>query len=55
MGEMTLSDTRSAETYDVINEIVIRVIENGGKVLGALTEAEAPKELKPMAAVLRWA
>jgi hypothetical protein len=54
-GEMTLSDTRSAETYDVINEIVIRVIENGGEVLGVLTEADAPKELMPMAAVLRWA
>lgn len=55
MGEMTLSDTRSAETYDVINEIVIRVIENGGEVLGVPTEAEVPKELKPIAAILRWA
>jgi len=54
-GEMTLSDTPSAETYDVINEIVIRVIENGGEFLGVLTEADAPKELMPMAAVLRWA
>ena len=54
MGDITLSDTRSGETYDVINEIVIRVIENGGEVLGVLTEAEAPQELKPMAAILRW-
>ena len=54
-GEMTLSDTPSAETYDVIDEIVIRVIENGGEFLGVLTEADAPKELMPMAAVLRWA
>ncbi len=54
-GEITPSDTRSAETYDVINETVIRVIENGGEVLGVLTEADAPKELMPMAAVLRWA
>jgi hypothetical protein len=55
MGEMTLSDTRSAETYDVINEILIRVIENGGEVLGVRAEEEVPKELKPMAAILRWA
>jgi hypothetical protein len=54
-GEITPSDTRSAETYDVINETVIRVIENGGEVLGVLTEADAAKELMPMAAILRWA
>jgi hypothetical protein len=55
MGEITTSKTRSAETYDVVDEIVVRVIENGGEVLGVRKTEKAPEELMPMAAVLRWA
>lgn len=55
MGEITTSNTRSAETYDVVDEIVVRVIENGGEVLGVQRTENAPEELMPMAAVLRWA
>lgn len=55
MGELTLSDTRSAETYDVIAEVILRVVESGGEVLGVRKEENAPEELMPIAAVLRWA
>ncbi|MBW4655629.1 MAG: hypothetical protein KME20_21710 [Kaiparowitsia implicata GSE-PSE-MK54-09C] len=55
LGEITTSDSRSANTYDLIDEIVIKVIENGGEVLGVRREEDAPKDLMPMAAILRWA
>jgi hypothetical protein len=55
MGELTTSNTRSAETYDIADEIMIRVIKNGGEVLGVRKGETAPEELMPMAAILRWA
>ncbi|MBF2063457.1 MAG: hypothetical protein IGS39_03345 [Calothrix sp. C42_A2020_038] len=55
IGEMTTSDIRSAETYDLIDEIVVRVIQNGGEVLGVRKGEDAPEELMPIAAILRWA
>ncbi|MGF1542066.1 MAG: hypothetical protein ACFCU5_16745 [Pleurocapsa sp.] len=54
LGEITTSDTRSAATYDLIDEIIIRVIENGGEIMVVHQADNAPKELMPMAAILRW-
>ncbi len=54
LGEITTSDTRSASTYDLIDEIIIRVIENGGEILGVRQTDNVPEELMPIAAILRW-
>ncbi|MBF2018141.1 MAG: hypothetical protein IGS23_23680 [Rivularia sp. T60_A2020_040] len=54
LGEITMSDNRSAETYDLIDEIVVRVLENGGEILGVRQGEDVPEELMPIAAVLRW-
>ncbi len=54
-GEITTADQRSAESYDLIDEIMDRVMENGGDVLAIRKDDDAPAELLPIAAVLRWA
>lgn len=54
-GALTLTDERSAESYDVIDEIMVRVMEAGGEVLAVRKGEDAPEALMPMAAVLRWA
>lgn len=53
-GEITLTEQRGAESYDLIDEIMDRVMENGGEVLAVRQDDEAPADLMPMAAVLRW-
>ena len=54
-GEITTVEQRGAESYDLIDEIMDRVMENGGEVLAVRKDGEAPAELMPMAAILRWA
>lgn len=54
-GNLTLTETRSAESYDVIDEVLTRVLNAGGEVLAVRQEEDAPSELMPVAAILRWA
>lgn len=54
-GDLTLADQASAQTYDIIDEIVTRVLEMGGDILAVRKDDNAPVELMPIAAILRWA
>ncbi len=54
-GNLALTPERSAESYDVIDEIIVRVMQAGGEVLAVRQDENAPGELLPVAAVLRWA
>lgn len=54
-GELALTPERSAESYDVIAEVIVRVMQAGGEVLAVRPDEQAPAELLPVAAVLRWA
>lgn len=54
-GEVTLAEQRGPTTYDVLDEIVARVMETGGAALAVRKDDDAPEELMPVAAVLRWA
>ena len=54
-GKITITEQRSAESYDLIDEIMDRVMENGGEVLAVRKDDNAPADLMPIAAVLRWA
>ena len=50
-----MTPERSAESYDVIAEVIVRVMQAGGEVLAVRPDEQAPAELLPVAAVLRWA
>lgn len=54
-GNLALTPERSAESYDVIDETIVRVMQAGGEVLAVRQDENAPGELLPIAAVLRWA
>lgn len=54
-GKLSLTPERSAESYDVIDETIVRVMQAGGEVLAVRRDERAPAELMPIAAVLRWA
>lgn len=55
-GSLTLAESRSAASYEVIDEIISRVLLNGGEVLGVRQDDDPEvKELLPIAAILRWA
>lgn len=54
-GELTLTDARGADSYDVIDDIVVRVMRAGGEVLAVRLNEDAPEALMPLAATLRWA
>ena len=54
-GQLTTTNQRSAESYDLIDEIATRVMMSGGEVLAVRKDDESPDELMPMAAILRWA
>lgn len=53
-GIVELASKRSAETYDIIDEIVSRVLANGGTVVAVSKDDPVPAELLPAAAILRW-
>jgi hypothetical protein len=51
---VSLSNTKSVQTYDVLDEIVVRVMAHGGDVLVVRKTESAPANLLPIAAILRW-
>lgn len=54
-GSLKLSEHRSAATYDLLDDVTARVMEQGGDVLVLRKHEQAPPELSPIAAILRWA
>ena len=54
-GSLELSEQRSATTYDLLDEVVTRVMEHGGDVLAVRKDEHALTALMPIAAILRWA
>ena len=54
-GDVNFSSTKSATTYDVLDEIVVRVMAHDGDVLVVRKTESAPAHLLPVAAILRWA
>ncbi len=54
-GSLTVAEGRSAESYEVIDEIISRVLLNGGEVLGVGQEDPEVESLLPISAILRWA
>lgn len=54
-GSLRLSAHRSAATHDLLDEVTARVMEHGGDVLVLRKDEQAPPELRPIAALLRWA
>ncbi len=54
-GVVSLAAERSPETYDLIDEIAARVVAQGGDVLAVRADEEIAAELRPVAAILRWA
>lgn len=54
-GGLRLSEDRSAATYDLLDEVTVRVMEHGGDVLVIRKHEQTPPELRPITAILRWA
>lgn len=54
-GELSLAERRGADSYDVLDDIVVRVLRAGGEVLAVRLNENAPEALMPLAATLRWA
>ncbi len=53
-GSLTLAEGRSGESYEVIDEIIARVLSNGGEVLGVRQDDPEVASLLPISAILRW-
>ncbi len=49
-----VADTRGAGSYDLIDEIIVRVLQSGGDVLAVRKGEDAPAALMPISAILRW-
>jgi hypothetical protein len=54
-GVIIHAEKRGPLTYDLIDEIASRVIEHGGEVLAVRRDEQVSNQLKPVAAILRWA
>ena len=54
-GSLTLAEGRSGESYGVMDEIINRVMLNGGEVLGVRQDDPEVGSLLPISAILRWA
>ena len=53
-GALTLDEVDDAENYGVTDEIALRVMRNGGRVMAVRAE-DLPEGARKMAAILRWA
>jgi hypothetical protein len=54
-GVIARAEKRGPDSYDLIDEIASRVIENGGEVLAVRGDEQVSEQLKPVAAIFRWA
>ena len=54
-GLVSLATEKNAQSYDIMDEIADRVLANGGEVLAVRKAEQAPADLMPISAILRWA